>query len=176
MSARTTTQIPGFRGDVIVPDHLDYDDARAVWNGIVDRRPRLIARCSGTADVAAVVRFARDADLEIVAEAGSGAEAVEKVFEHEPDVVLLDVRMPGNSGIEACTAIKEKAPRTKILILTASDEESDLFSAIKAGASGYLLKDLPTEEIAEAAMFCVGGNSGSINGAALSVDGGWTAQ
>ena len=87
-------------------------------------------------------------DLEIVAEAASGVEAVEKVFEYEPDVVLLDVRMPGNSGIEACTAIKEKAPRTKILILTASDDESDLFSAIKAGASGYLLKDLPTEQIA----------------------------
>lgn len=98
-------------------------------------------------------------DLEIVAEAGSGAEAVEKVFEHEPDVVLLDVRMPGNSGIEACTAIKEKAPRTKILILTASDEESDLFSAIKAGASGYLLKDLPTEQIAEAVRLVHSGQS-----------------
>ena len=60
MSPRTTTQIPGFRGDVIVPDHHDYDDARAVWNGTVDRRPRLIARCRGTADVAAAVRFARD--------------------------------------------------------------------------------------------------------------------
>ena len=60
MSPRTTTQIPGFRGDVIVPDQHDYDDARAVWNGTVDRRPRLIARCSGTADVAAAVRFARD--------------------------------------------------------------------------------------------------------------------
>lgn len=98
-------------------------------------------------------------DLEIVAEAGSGAEAVEKVFEYEPDVVLLDVRMPGNSGIEACTAIKEKAPRTKILILTASDEESDLFAAIKAGASGYLLKDLPTEQIAEAVRLVHSGQS-----------------
>ena len=53
-------QIPGFRGEVIVPDHHDYDDARAVWNGAVDRRPQLIARCRGTADVAAAVRFARD--------------------------------------------------------------------------------------------------------------------
>ena len=60
MSARTMTQIPGFRGDVIVPDRDDYDDARAVWNGTVHRRPRLIARCRGTADVAAAVRFARD--------------------------------------------------------------------------------------------------------------------
>ena len=70
MSPRTTTQIPGFRGDVIVPDHHDYDDARAVWNGTVDRRPRLIARCSGTADVAAAVSFARDRDLEIAVRGG----------------------------------------------------------------------------------------------------------
>ncbi|MEX2268590.1 MAG: FAD-binding oxidoreductase [Acidimicrobiia bacterium] len=66
----TTTQIPGFRGDVIVPDHRDYDDARAVWNGAVDRHPRLIARGSGTADVAAAVRFARDRDLEIAVRGG----------------------------------------------------------------------------------------------------------
>ena len=59
MSAPTTTQIPGFRGEVIAPDHHDYDDARAVWNGAVDRRPRLIARCAGAADVAAAVRFGR---------------------------------------------------------------------------------------------------------------------
>ena len=70
MSALATMQIPGFRGDVIVPDHHDYDDARAVWNGTVDRRPRLIARCSGTADVAAAVRFARDRDLEIAVRGG----------------------------------------------------------------------------------------------------------
>ena len=70
MSARTTMQIPGFRGDVIVPGDHDYDDARAVWNGTVARRPRLIARCSGTADVAAAVRFARDCALEIAVRGG----------------------------------------------------------------------------------------------------------
>jgi FAD/FMN-containing dehydrogenase len=63
-------QIPGFRGDVIAHDHDGYDDARAVWNGTVNRRPRLIARCSGTADVAAAVRFARDRDLEIAVRGG----------------------------------------------------------------------------------------------------------
>jgi FAD/FMN-containing dehydrogenase len=63
-------QVPAFRGEVIVPDHHDYDDARALWNGTVDRRPRLIARCSGTADVAAAVRFARDRDLEIAVRGG----------------------------------------------------------------------------------------------------------
>jgi FAD/FMN-containing dehydrogenase len=63
-------QIPGFRGDVILTDHPDYDDARALWNGAVDRRPRVIARCSGTADVAAGVRFARHRDLEIAVRGG----------------------------------------------------------------------------------------------------------
>ncbi len=70
MTAPTTMQISGFRGDVIAPNRNGYDDARAVWNGTVDRRPRLIARCSGTADVAAAVRFARDSDLEIAVRGG----------------------------------------------------------------------------------------------------------
>ncbi len=63
-------EIDGFRGQLITADHSDYDTARAVWNGAVDRRPRLIARCSGTADVAAAVRFARDHDLEIAIRGG----------------------------------------------------------------------------------------------------------
>jgi FAD/FMN-containing dehydrogenase len=70
MTAPTTMQIPGFRGDLVAPDHPDYDDARAVWNGTVDRSPRLIARCRGTADVAAAVRFARGRDLEIAVRGG----------------------------------------------------------------------------------------------------------
>jgi FAD/FMN-containing dehydrogenase len=70
MNATTTMRIPGLRGEVITPDHAGYDEARAVWNGTVDRRPRLIARCSGTADVAAAVRFARARDLEIAVRGG----------------------------------------------------------------------------------------------------------
>ena len=70
MTAPTTMQISGFRGDVIAPNRNGYDEARAVWNGTVDRRPRLIARCSGTADVAAAVRFARARDLEIAVRGG----------------------------------------------------------------------------------------------------------
>src|SRR5262249_2867173 len=70
MTAPTTTQIPGFGGDVIAPGHDGYDGARAVWNATVDRRPRLIARCRGTAGVAAAVRFARDRDLEIAVRGG----------------------------------------------------------------------------------------------------------
>jgi FAD/FMN-containing dehydrogenase len=70
MTATTAMPVPGFRGDLITPDDQSYDDARAIWNGAVDRRPRLIARCLGTADVAAAVRFARDRDLEIAVRGG----------------------------------------------------------------------------------------------------------
>jgi FAD/FMN-containing dehydrogenase len=70
MTQLTTIQIPGFRGDVITPEHDDYDGARTVWNGTVDRRPRVIARCRGTADVAAAVRFARHCDLAIAVRGG----------------------------------------------------------------------------------------------------------
>ena len=70
MKELTTKEIPGFRGDVITPADHEYDDARAVWNGVVDRRPRVIARCRGAADVAAAVRFARNRDLEIAVRGG----------------------------------------------------------------------------------------------------------
>src|SRR6266487_5857974 len=80
-------------------------------------------------------------DIEVVGEASDGAEAVQKAVESLPDVVLMDVRTPRSSGIEACRQIKEIAPSAKIVILTMSDDEEDLFEAIRAGASGYLLKD-----------------------------------
>jgi hypothetical protein len=68
--AVTGMEIPGYRGELIGAGHAGYDDARAVWNGMVDRRPRLIARCTGVADVASAVRFARDRDLEIAVRGG----------------------------------------------------------------------------------------------------------
>ena len=72
-------------------------------------------------------------DIEVVGEASDGAEAVEKAGESLPDVVLMDIRMPRSSGIEACRAIKDVAPSAKIVMLTISDEEEDLFEAIRAG-------------------------------------------
>lgn len=98
-------------------------------------------------------------DIEVVGEAGDGAEAVQKAGESLPDIVLMDVRMPRSSGIEACRAIKEVAPSAKIIILTMSDEEEDLFEAIRAGASGYLLKDIPLDQVAEAVRAVHGGQS-----------------
>ena len=71
----------------------------------------------------------------------------------------MDIRMPKSSGIEACRVMKEAAPSTKIVMLTISDEEEDLFEAIRAGASGYLLKDIPLDEVAEAVRAVHGGQS-----------------
>jgi two-component system NarL family response regulator len=97
--------------------------------------------------------------IEIVGEASDGAEAIRRVEELLPDVVLMDIRMPRRSGIEACTAIKDVVPSTKIVILTISDEESDLYEAVRAGANGYLLKDVPGEEIADGIRAVAGGQS-----------------
>ena len=89
-------------------------------------------------------------DVDVAGEAGDGAEAIEKAQELMPDVVLMDVRMPRRGGIEATQAIKDLIPHVKILMLTISDEEADLYEAIKAGASGYLLKEISIEEVADA--------------------------
>ena len=91
-----------------------------------------------------------EADIDVVGEASDGAEAVKKAEDATPDVVLMDVRMPKRSGIEATRVIKDTLPSTRILMLTISDEEADLYEAIKAGASGYLLKEISIEEVANA--------------------------
>jgi two-component system NarL family response regulator len=103
--------------------------------------------------------LAEETDIDLVGEASDGAEAVEKAGEALPDVVLMDIRMPRSSGIEACRAMKEVAPSTKIVMLTISDEEEDLFEAIRAGASGYLLKDIPYDEVADVVRAVHGGQS-----------------
>jgi DNA-binding NarL/FixJ family response regulator len=101
----------------------------------------------------------QEPDIEVVGEAGDGTEAVEKAGELLPDVVLLDVKMPKRGGIEAAAAIKEVTPSTRIVMLTMSDEEADLYEAIKAGATGYLLKEIPPHEIADSIRAVAGGQS-----------------
>jgi DNA-binding NarL/FixJ family response regulator len=100
-----------------------------------------------------------ESDIDVVGEASDGHEAVERAELTTPDVVLMDVRMPKRSGIEATRAIKEVLPSTKILMLTISDEEADLYEAIKAGASGYLLKEISIEEVAGAVRAVHAGQS-----------------
>jgi DNA-binding NarL/FixJ family response regulator len=97
--------------------------------------------------------------MEVVGEAEDGEEAIKKAEELAPDVVLMDVRMPNVSGIEATRAIAEVDPTAKILMLTVSDEEDDLYDAIKAGATGYLLKEISIEEVADAIRAVVSGQS-----------------
>ena len=92
----------------------------------------------------------QETDIDVVGEASDGAEALEKAIETVPDIVLMDVRMPKRGGIDACTSIKDAVPSAKIVMLTISDEEADLYEAIKAGASGYLLKEISIEEVAAA--------------------------
>jgi two-component system NarL family response regulator len=101
----------------------------------------------------------QEPDIEVVGEASDGAEAVETAAEKLPDIVLMDVRMPKRGGIDACTAIHDVAPSTKIIMLTISDEEADLYDAIKAGAMGYLLKEISIEEVASAIRAVHGGQS-----------------
>ncbi|MCF3169474.1 response regulator [Streptomyces californicus] len=103
--------------------------------------------------------LAQEEDIQVVGEAGDGSEAVDKAADLLPDIVLMDVRMPKRGGIEACTAIKEVAPSAKIIMLTISDEEADLYEAIKAGATGYLLKEISTDEVATAIRAVADGQS-----------------
>lgn len=98
-------------------------------------------------------------DIEVVAEAGDGIVAVEKAVETIPDVVLLDVRMPKRSGLQACIKIKEMVPSARMIMLTVSDEEHDLYEAVKNGASGYLLKDSSIDEVAQAVRVVADGQS-----------------
>jgi DNA-binding NarL/FixJ family response regulator len=88
-----------------------------------------------------------EADLEVVGEAADGHDAVRLVALYEPDVVLMDVRMPSMDGIEATRAITSSGSSTRILILTTFDLDEYAFSALRAGASGFLLKDVPPAEL-----------------------------
>jgi two-component system, NarL family, response regulator LiaR len=89
-------------------------------------------------------------DLEVVGEASHGAEAVELAGRLVPDVVLMDLVMPELDGVEATRRIKASSPATKVIVLTSFDDDEKVFPAIKAGAAGYLLKDVHPAELAEA--------------------------
>jgi DNA-binding NarL/FixJ family response regulator len=85
--------------------------------------------------------------LTVVGEAGTGAEAVDLAAEHHPDVVLMDVRMPGMDGIEATRRICDQLPEVRVLMLTMFDLDAYVYAALRAGASGFLLKDTPPADL-----------------------------
>ena len=97
--------------------------------------------------------------IEVIGEACDWVEGTTLATTAAPDVILLDIRMPKRSGIEACLAIKDAVPSAKIIMLTVSDEEADLYEAVKSGAAGYLLKDSSIEEVAQAVRVVADGQS-----------------
>ena len=98
-------------------------------------------------------------DFEIAGEAGDGLAAIESVRRTAPDVVLMDLRMPGLGGVEATRRIKAEAPAVKVIVLTTFEEDAEVFSALRAGAAGFLLKDAPSEKLCEAIRLAARGET-----------------
>jgi DNA-binding NarL/FixJ family response regulator len=94
--------------------------------------------------------FAGDPDFEVVGQAANGVEAVTRAEELQADVVLMDLRMPEMGGVEAIKQLRKRKPSTHVIVLTTYDTDNEVLSAIEAGATGYLLKDAPREELIRA--------------------------
>ena len=103
--------------------------------------------------------LAEESDITIVGQASDGDEAVRLVRDLTPDVVLMDIRMPRMSGIDAARVIHDTVPGTKVIMLTVSEDDADLFAAVRAGASGYLLKEVSIDEVAGAVRAVTRGHS-----------------
>ena len=100
-----------------------------------------------------------EADLDVVAEAGDGQAALEAYAAHQPDVVLMDIRMPGMDGVEATWRLRERWPQARVIILTTFDDDEYVFEGLRAGALGYLLKDVSGQELAEAVRTVAAGGA-----------------
>ena len=94
--------------------------------------------------------IATEPEMLVVAEAGDGEEAVQAFRRHHPDVTLMDLRMPSMNGVQAITEIRKEFPRSRFIVLTTYDGDEDIYTALRAGAQGYLLKDMYCDEIIEA--------------------------
>jgi DNA-binding NarL/FixJ family response regulator len=105
------------------------------------------------------VLIARQEGMSVVGEAGTVAEAIEAAARSKPDVVIMDVRLPDGSGVEACRAIREARPETKVIMLTSYADDDALFASIIAGASGYLLKQTRGQAVVDAITAVAAGGS-----------------
>jgi two-component system, NarL family, response regulator DegU len=94
-----------------------------------------------------LARLLVESGIDVVAEAGNGLEAITAVEEHAPDVVVVDLNMPGMSGVEVTRRLIERAPASRVLVLSVSAQEGDVTEALLAGASGYILKESPVQEV-----------------------------
>lgn len=103
--------------------------------------------------------LANEESLEVVGEAADGLEAIKKAKELTPDVILMDLNMPRCSGLDAIQALQAKMPEVNVLVLTISETESDLFAAIKFGATGYLLKNVEPDELVYAILHTARGEA-----------------
>jgi len=103
--------------------------------------------------------LSRHADMAVVGEAGTMKEAVEAAAKTEPDVVIMDVRLPDGSGVEACREIREARPETRVIMLTSYADDEALFASIVAGASGYLLKQTRGQAVIDAIQAVAAGRS-----------------
>lgn len=101
----------------------------------------------------------REDDIDVVGEAADGETAVERAVALAPDVVLMDIGMPVLNGVEATRRIKRELPGTAVLVLTVHDEDAYVFAVLEAGAAGYLLKDVPAEEVVRAVRAVTAGES-----------------
>lgn len=107
--------------------------------------------------------------MDVVGQASDGLEALELTRELHPDIVLMDIKMPRHNGLEATRLIKAEMPEVKVVMVTVSDEEEDLFEAIKSGAQGYLLKNISGEEFGRMLAAIVGGDAPLSSGLAAKV-------
>jgi len=108
---------------------------------------------------AGLARLLRESGIDVVCEVPNGEAAIEAVDELAPDVVVMDLNMPGLSGLEATRLLTHRAPATRVLVLSVSAQETDVTEAILAGASGYVLKDGPVEEVAAGIRAAASGQS-----------------
>jgi DNA-binding NarL/FixJ family response regulator len=133
------------------------------WSSLSDRgeEEMKVVICDDQAIVrdGLVMLLKLEKDIEVVGTASDGSEAVESVDKSQPDLVLMDLKMPVMNGVEATRRIKTNHPDTKVLVLTTYDDDQWVFDAIRAGASGYLLKDTPRDELVTAIRGTVTGKS-----------------
>jgi DNA-binding NarL/FixJ family response regulator len=99
------------------------------------------------------------ADIDVIGDAANGSEAVEKTLRLRPDVVLMDVRMPAMDGLEATKRIVAQRPETKVIVLTTFELDEYVFGAVRAGASGFLLKDIDPDSLRQAVKLVAEGNA-----------------